>query len=516
MTLEREIELKLEVSPEALERMKCAVPTEGFSQSEPQIKWLKSLYFDTPDQALRQRRISLRVREIAPDQFVQTLKLGTGVTGGLSRAIEIERPVTGRGLDLACIDDPKALAVLVDALAGKPLLPAFETVIERTTRTITAHDETCIEVAFDSGEIVAGQDRTPLAELELELQSGSPEALFSAAEWIAGSIPFRFSPYNKSERGFRFVTGAPAESAVRRADTIKLKPSRSTETAFVAILSSCLTQVSDNRLAVLQENGTEAPHQLRVGLRRLRSAFRLFRPLLVDDPWAAGLADEARELAASVETVRNLDVLQLDIVAPVEKALPGSLNCAALLTTLAAQRDEAHQLLVDRLHQSHWNRFLLALTAYLSLRGWRETASSSIQERWNQPLETFANEALAKQWKKVIAYGDRLDDLDIPERHEMRKALKKLRYGLEFFGSLYPQPKLKPYLRQLRKLQNVFGYLNDVAMAERLLDHVPDLEPESAFAAGYCLAHHKARSDRKWQRAQELWQNLEATKPVWK
>jgi hypothetical protein len=68
----------------------------------------------------------------------------------------------------------------------------------------------------------------------------------------------------------------------------------------------------------------------------------------------------------------------------------------------------------------------------------------------------------------VLKYGKRLEELSVPERHEMRKAMKKMRYGIEFFGSLYPKDAVKPFLKRMKKLQDIFGYLNDVAMAETL------------------------------------------------
>lgn len=516
MKVDREIELKLEVSPEALAKMKEADPEEGFLQGNEEKKHLNSLYFDTPDQDLRNRKISLRVREKGPNDYVQTLKLGTGLKGGLSTAFEIERPVRDRALDFSAIDDAKALATLIEAIGGKPLNPVFETVIDRTTRIVSTDNDDQIEVAFDEGEVVAGEQRAPFAELELELQKGSAEALFSAAQWISGSTPFRFSPFGKAERGFRLTAGELEDSGPRPATKVKITANQTTEHAFSAILASCLSQIADNRMAVLASDEPEGPHQLRVGLRRLRSAFRLFRPLLSDDTWAAGLNAEARELAAKVATQRDLDVLMDEVVAPMQETMPETVKADSLLASLKEQREGARKALLEDLTQVHWNRFLLMLTAYISIQGWRENASETTLKRWDLPIQMFADEALAKQWKRVAGFGKSLETLDIAQRHEMRKALKKLRYGLEFFAPLYAGHAYKSYLKQLKKLQNVFGYLNDVAMAERLLDLFDTSDRHATFTIGYCLATHTGVADAEWGRAKGLWQALDETKPVWK
>ncbi|MEO9901275.1 MAG: CYTH domain-containing protein, partial [Nisaea sp.] len=104
----KEIELKLEVPPQAQESLRKSPPPEGFTASRAVTKTLQSIYFDTADQALRKARISLRVRKVG-QSWVQTAKIGTGVIGGMSSAVEAEHPVAGRAIDLTVIEDPQVL-----------------------------------------------------------------------------------------------------------------------------------------------------------------------------------------------------------------------------------------------------------------------------------------------------------------------------------------------------------------------------------------------------------------------
>ena len=146
----REIELKLELETTAQDALKRAGSIDGFTASRAVNKTLQSIYFDTPDQALRKAKISLRVRK-SGNSWVQTVKLGTGVMGGLSSPVEAEHPVKGRALDFSVIEDPCVHDRLLEIIGDAPLSECFETVMKRTVRNLTRDgDGTFIELAFDS------------------------------------------------------------------------------------------------------------------------------------------------------------------------------------------------------------------------------------------------------------------------------------------------------------------------------------------------------------------------------
>ncbi|WFE90196.1 CYTH and CHAD domain-containing protein [Roseibium porphyridii] len=515
----REIELKLELDPMAQDAMKSAGTIEGFTASRSVTKTLQSIYFDTPDQALRRAKISLRVRK-SGRSWVQTAKLGTGVMGGLSSPIESEHPVKSRALDFSVIEDPSVQEKLSDIIGEKPLSECFETVMKRTTRELTrASDGSHIEIAFDTGNILAGSGSQPLVELEMELKAGPSLSIYEAAKALLKDVPFRFSPFSKAERGFRFSEGAAEdERKPFFAKAISFSKGSSVELAFRDVLRSCLTQISENRLAVLASEDPEGPHQLRVGLRRLRSAFRLFRPILYPAT-AAPLDQMARKIAAEAGALRDLDVLIDEIVSPLVDKAPETLSFDALLDTLNALRgQDTRKTLTDHLQSEEVNAFLLDLAAYTEGRGWLDPENFDQTALLAQPIESHASKALAKQWKKVLKFGKHLEDLTIPERHEMRKAMKKMRYGIEFYGSLYPQETVKPFLKRMKKLQDIFGYLNDVAMAESLPEKCKVSgagELAATQAIGFVIGWHEAQCQSKWQHAKGYWEATRETPKFW-
>lgn len=514
----KEIELKLEVSPDVLDELKRGRALQRFTGGRAVTKPLLSIYFDTPDQALRKAKISLRVRKVGRS-WVQTAKLGTGVVGGLSSAVEAEHPVSGRAIDLSVIKDREVLEILTGIIGGKPLGECFETNIRRTTRLLTSkEDGSIIEVAFDTGEVKADGQSRPLAEVEFELKAGSSASLLEAAREIIGAAPFRLSPWSKAERGFRLADGAD-ETVIRPkpADDVRLPPEETVELAFREILRSCLTQIADNRVAILQGDDPEGPHQFRIGLRRLRSAFRLFKPVL--NPLTHKELDaRARLLATEAGKVRDLDVLTDEIVSPLAKVAPEGIGLEPLLEHLRTIREEGRAALQAHLREPDVNAFLFDLAAYTEGRGWLDLDNFDQTARLAQTIRVYSRKALDKQWKKVSRYGSRIDELTIPERHEMRKALKKLRYGVEFFGSLYSKSDLKPFLKRMKRLQDIFGYLNDVAMAEKLAA-LPSIDGKSSrqvlLAIGFVIGWHEAQSSGTWPHAKGYWQDTKKVPKFW-
>jgi CHAD domain-containing protein len=178
----------------------------------------------------------------------------------------------------------------------------------------------------------------------------------------------------------------------------------------------------------------------------------------------------------------------------------------ALLAHRAAMRTRAR----EALESEQWSKLQL----YLAL--WSQTVKDN--PALATPVGAFAAEALSHSWKKIAKRGARLETLSTEERHEMRKALKGFRYAVEFFGSLYDGRQTGRFVRDLRKLQDVFGYVNDVATAQALnaiCDARCPASPAAQRAAGYALGWHEVRSEHAWAGVAELWHRLSRRPRFW-
>ncbi|WP_186397308.1 CYTH and CHAD domain-containing protein [Stappia sp. TSB10GB4] len=538
MDAQREVELKLELAKADLRKLRAAPAPPGFTAEPATTRALRSIYFDTPGHALRRAKWSLRVRRVGR-KWVQTVKAGTGVTGGLSRPREAEAEVAGPAPDLTLIREPAMRQGLWQVIDGEPLAPAFETVMRRTTRVFRREgDETCIEMALDAGEIRAGEAVQPLFEAELELKSGDPAALFA----LAGSLPAlagaRFSRLSKAGRGYALAAGDETGTAPVTACEAELPPWTGLAPAFRAILLSCMDQIAGNRDAVLERDDPEGPHQLRVGLRRLRSALKVHQPLIDADERRA-LDAAARDLALSVGELRDLDVLVEEIVEPamaVARLGPDTalLDDAGLARRIEAERRAVRKALREQLAGPAVNALLFRLGALAHGAGWRQggdeaprtdmktdmTPDTKAEAKPEATVGPFAAEALEKRWKAAARLAARIDKLTLEERHDLRKELKKLRYAVEFFRSAFPARKVKPFLARLKALQDVFGYLNDVVMAGKLAGLIAagDRKPpvETALAAGFVLGWHEARAAHAFDNARALWDETRRARRFWR
>src|SRR5262245_54379300 len=160
----KELELKLELTPEELQRVGANPTLEDLTVGKPVTRTLRSIYFDTPDHRLRAQGISLRLRAIG-DQWVQTIKGGMGVKNGVSNPEELETVVARPEPDLDAIEDDRMRRTIERATRRCALEPQFETIVTRTTHQLHS-DKGDLELALDEGVVRAGAVEDKLCEAE--------------------------------------------------------------------------------------------------------------------------------------------------------------------------------------------------------------------------------------------------------------------------------------------------------------------------------------------------------------
>ena len=504
----KELELKLELTPEELQRVGAHPALEHLTVGKPVTRVLRSIYFDTPDHRLRDQGICLRLRAIG-DQWVQTIKGGQGVKNGISNPDELETVVAGPEPELAAIDDVKVRRAIERAARRSALEPQFETIVTRTTRQLHS-EKGDLELALDEGVVRAGGAENRLCEAELELKAGSPECLLETAAALFSAEPIRLADATKADRGYELALGRSDRSLVpHKAHNPALAGAEACGEALAMFVASAADQIVTNRTAVLETDDPEAAHQLRVGLRRLRSALRAFRPI-ENSAATCELQNHARALSQSIGDLRNADIFIEGIHAPVAATRKGEPGFAQLREALLAHRNAVRAKARAALTSEQWSKLQL----YLAV--WPLTVKDN--PRLAAPVRSFADKALGRSWRKIAKHGARLDTLSPEERHEMRKALKGFRYAVEFFASLYDGRKVGRFIKDLKKLQDVFGYVNDVATAQAIgaiADERCSGSPAAQRAAGYALGWHQARSEDAWDGATEDWHRLARRPRFW-
>ena len=163
--------------------------------------------------------------------------------------------------------------------------------------------------------------------------------------------------------------------------------------------------------------------------------------------------------------------------------------------------------------------FLIDLARFVETRGWLVPQDFGQTGRLAAPVGELAGLALNKRWKKVGKPARKLETLTVEQRHELRKELKKLRYAVEFFSSLYSAKRVDPFLKRLKKLQTVFGDLNDAATVKAMLTGAEvrgTADPGAQRAIGWVIGASQARAEFGWAGAKALWRDLKQTRLFWK
>ncbi|SOZ17532.1 Protein of the adenylate cyclase family (fragment) [Cupriavidus taiwanensis] len=303
-----ERELKLEVLEDDIDRL-IDLPLLAACRVEPPHEdTLVSTYFDTADLALHRHRISLRVRQ-AGEHYVLTLKTYGKRSGGLYEREEFEAAIPGPAPDLVALQekvpqDTAAGALIRQSDLAERLKPLFVTEVRRKVALLRLPQGDEIELALDRGVIRAGEATAPIRELEMEIQTGEPAHLAAFALQLLDEVPLRISRASKGDRGYALVSDASIE--VLRAGALSLDDDASVEAAFLCIVQDCLAQVAGNEGGVVNSTNPESVHQMRVGLRRLRSALDIFQSLI---SCPSALQDEIKWIAGALGPSRDWEVL---------------------------------------------------------------------------------------------------------------------------------------------------------------------------------------------------------------
>lgn len=191
----RELEIKLSMAQPELDRALAWLLGQPDTVQRDTLQ-LANTYYDTPQGDLNRQNIALRIRRVG-DKYIQTLKTrGEFVNGALQRQ-EWEWPLMGTGLQVGLIaDTPVAHGVDLAELQ-----PVFETNFERRVVMI-GQGKNLIEVAIDSGEIIAGGQSCPLHEVEFELKAGDASSLLTWARRLADEVPVLLNVISKAEQGY--------------------------------------------------------------------------------------------------------------------------------------------------------------------------------------------------------------------------------------------------------------------------------------------------------------------------
>jgi len=213
---------------------------------------------------------------------------------------------------------------------------------------------------------------------------------------------------------------------------------------------------------VLADRDPEPLHQLRVSLRRLRTALAQFGPALE----LPDSVDSGRIAAVARRTglCRDLDVLRLRLVEQLLPCLPERERCSMepVMKRLERDRSQAFDSLKEGLCHSRYLKLLARLHKWQQKPRFTPTGQRPLQPwlyEWQAPFT--ADLFLHPGWDSQDPTDEAL--------HALRKRIKGARYALEHFEN-WCNPTLKAWIAELRQAQDHLGELHDLQVLGHTLN----------------------------------------------
>ena len=517
MASHQEIELKLRIDPEKIAKIRRS---HWWRELEPvRRQSLHSIYFDTDDQQLRDCDVSLRTRTDG-NAIVQTVKMLNGGSDSVLRR-EWETLVPDPIPDPSLVIDP-VLPQGFRKLTSADLQPVFNVNVKRETRRLTS-DRAKIDVSFDNGAVIAGQERAPVHEIELELVAGELKDLFAEAQRISDVVHGRLHARTKADLGY--ALNSADRTLWSRTSKLGLTPDMTAGESFRLIILNSFAHLTANDDCARRNLHIEGVHQCRIALRRLRSAFKIYRPLLRRKHIEL-IEDDVRWLSRILGAARDLDVLQIELLEPAIEALGEAEKLAPLLASLTVKKANAYEQVSEALVSARYRYLLIDLCALAHRNDLGRSGANA--PSLDEPLSALASSALSRAHHKLLRQGNGFETLSKSDRHNVRIALKRLRYALDFFGNIFDGELKKKFSKRLTRLQDDLGRMNDVAVAETMLAGLVGvanngLEPAApgvsqgqlAFAAGAILGWHRRRAAEIDLQLVKDWNSFVRAQPFW-
>lgn len=498
-----ELELKFAVPSYQQSVLRKYIDTKTAQQQR-----LSAYYFDTPNQDLAKKGIALRIR-FEDSQWVQTLKTAGD---GVAKRVELNTVLSLTGTpdtldvsslvpDISLITEQAVVAELTSIMPLDELAQAltvqYFTDVQRTSRQIKKNNSR-IEIAYDIGKVGIGHlnsqkpannhgsTQSDIHEIEFELLEGDPSDLIEVAKTWCKKYKLYLSTVTKAQRGSLLLANKQFAEPVK-ADLAVLQLHKGiSQFAFLqAVINNCLVQILPNASAIAEGSPDgNLVHQLRVGIRRLRTALKHFKFAqdYIDPNWLMVL----KQTFSLLGEYRDKEILQI-------KTQP-------LLEAVGAPHVEWSTAVdimpIDAVRANDFQILLLELIGFTHLPVPADSPKAKA------PVA----KKLQKLFTAIAAASDKFASLDTDSQHGVRKDLKSLRYVSEFAAPLFASQnngkkgkkatKLNAFLQYLEPAQDVLGEYNDNVVGHANYLEKAKTDPNALFAVGWFSGREQASAEQ--------------------
>jgi CHAD domain-containing protein len=496
-------EFVLDDCPAAGDGDALPLPGSRFSWADgDRTQALRRTWLDTFDWRLY--RAGLTLEQVSSRGLTQITL--TGRDGEVIAAQQFSTPHTGAAGGpvkwpslLAALPDGPLHEHLLPVVGVRALLPvarAASRVHDR--RVLNSDDKTVARVTVDRMSVTFPAAGAPPARLSVRALRGYQAQASRLAELLAAAPGVTDGTQSALEAALAAAGRRPADYSGKI--SVQLAPRMPAATAMAAVLTALLATLEANVSGTIRDVDTEFLHDLRIAVRRTRSALRLAGSVL-----PAGLASRFRPefkwLGDLTTPTRDLDVYLLSFPGMTAGLVAGTeQELGPFRDHLARSRAATQRQLARGLRSARFSRLVSE---------WRDGLSEAATSARGRPTAAqLAASRIARAHRRAIADGGAITAASPPDTlHQLRKRCKELRYLLEIFGSLHDPAEQWQAVRELKNLQDCLGEFQDTEVqreeirvfAAQIMDQraapAATLLAMGEIAAGLAVRQRRARSD---------------------
>jgi triphosphatase len=477
-----------------VERWLAALPGLSRESDQPVVsamthppQRLLDAYLDTADWRMARAGFVLRTRRRGRQDEINLKTTRSAKANGV-RELEASEDLPEAGLIALGAEGP--VGRRVHAVAGRqPLRPVLQVRTRRTPFSLRIDGIEAAQIALDDTEIVVGNGQRPMQVRRVEVEVFPQwvdvlEPLVRQLRSHCGLQPATLSKFDAGLLARGVVIPGPPDLG-----PTGIEPEATLGELAYAVLRRQLTVLRVKEPGTRLGEDPEELHDMRVATRRLRAALDLFVDVLPIR--ARNFRGELGWLAGVLGAVRDLDVQLQGQAAMIEPGQDGL--WADLTALLTREREAARAELLSALDSARWERLKSGMASMVQQGPNRRATATRVPALAAVPdLIGIRQASVVKAARRAKRSGEAADF------HRLRIRCKRLRYSLEFSAELYGG-RTKRYTRQLTKLQNLLGLLQDAEVAANRLAELAmtaALPASTIFVMGGVAEQHRREVTR--------------------
>ncbi|MDF2367422.1 CHAD domain-containing protein [Sneathiella sp.] len=301
----------------------------------------------------------------------------------------------------------------------------------------------------------------------------------------------------------------PSKSKIHKLSHIDLTESMDVETAAKVIFRGCALHLKENFRQFKDEGDPMALMQIRIGVRRMRVALYIFRPIIPKET-RSKFNREYRYFGNLLGDARNMDVFLDSTLMPEIKTKDFKKVSKELLMLGEEFRAEEYDIIIHEISGGHFERLSKSFDKWLQ-GNWATKLGRSARKIMSSPVASFALNAIEEGGIELMNRGADVENLSANELHDLRKYIKRSRYHLRFFSSLIRKEKIDEGYDLLVQMQDYLGHINDVKEGMIILSQL-----SAAIRADYFAETLRFNARVYGDASKEVEQNLQDFLILWR